>query len=99
LIRVDRQDPIDVVDRQLWRDAQAMLAQHVPVSDAERCVWCDRPWPCVSRRVGERAELAAFKPWNEAWTVRHDLLSLRTTNVRGAVGSSAGPAYNRGTFY
>jgi hypothetical protein len=99
LIRADHQDPIDVVDRQLWRDAQVMLAQHVPAADAARCVWCDRPWPCVSRRVGERAELAAFKPWNEVWTARHDLLSLRTVNVRSVVGSSAGPAYNRGTIY
>jgi hypothetical protein len=100
LISVDRQDPIDVVDRQLWRDAQVMLAQHVPAGGS-KCTWCDRPWPCVPRRVAERAEIAAFKPWNEVWTVRHDLRSLGgTPNWRaGAVAPHRVTAYNRGTFY
>jgi hypothetical protein len=102
LVSVDRQDPIDVVDRQLWRDAQVMLAQHMPADDlSNRCSWCDRPWPCVSRRVAERAEIAAFKPWNEVWTVRHDLRSLGgTPNWRAAAVPPPSVApYNRGTFY
>jgi hypothetical protein len=55
----------------------------------------------VSRRAAERAELAAFKPWNEVWTVRHDLRSLGSTpNWRvAAVAPQRNTAYNRGTFY
>jgi hypothetical protein len=105
VVSIDRQDPIDVVDRQLWRDAQVMLGQHVPTQrmpgDGDRCEWCDRPWPCVSRRVAERAEIAAFKPWNEVWTVRHDLRSLGSApNWRAtSVASQRMTSYNRGTFY
>jgi hypothetical protein len=99
LVNADRQDPIDVVDRQLWRDAQAMLAQHAQLPESALCAGCDRPWPCVSWRVGERAEIAAFKPWNEVWTVRHDLRSLHTMpNWRSPVSSHREPSYNRGTF-
>ncbi len=100
MVGIDREDPIDVVDRQLWRDAQVMLAQHVPADDGDRCAWCDRPWPCVSRRVGERAEIAAFKPWNEVWTARHDLRSLDSVpNWRSTATPIGQPAYNRGNFY
>jgi len=101
LVSVDRPDPIDVVDRQLWRDAQEVLAQHVPADGGRRCAWCDRPWPCVSRRAGERAEIAAFKPWNEVWTARHDLRSLGAMpNWRsGAAHQHDEPSYNRGTSY
>jgi hypothetical protein len=100
VISADRQDPIDVVDRQLWRDAQVMLGQHVPV-EANRCDWCDRRWPCASRRVAERAEIAAFKPWNEVWAVRHDIRGLASTpNWRAsAIAPHRTMTYNRGTFY
>jgi hypothetical protein len=100
LVSVDRQDQTGVVDRQLLRDAQIILAQHVATEGGDGCSWCDRPWPCVARRAGERAEIAAFKPWNEVWTVRHDLRSLRTVPNRKAAATPLGqPAYNRGTFY
>ena len=99
LVSTGHQDPIDVVDRQLWRDAQVMLAQHVQSEGDERCAGCSRPWPCVSRRVGERAEIAAFKPWNEVWTVRGDLRSLRGLPNWSTTRAASQPAYNRGTFY
>jgi hypothetical protein len=75
---VDR-EPTDVVDRLLWRDAQQMLRRHAASDERGLCVWCSRAWPCAPRRLAERAENAAFKPWNEAWTARHDLHSLRAT--------------------
>lgn len=77
MVSADHQDPIDVVDRQLWRDAQDVLHLHVAAGTGDRCDGCGRTWPCVARKVGRRAELAAFQPWNEVWTVRHDLRSLR----------------------
>ncbi len=76
LDRVD-QEPANVVDRLLWRDAQQMLDRHAEPDESGGCVWCGRAWPCAARRLAERAEFAAFRPWNEAWTTRHDLHSLR----------------------
>lgn len=80
MVSVDHNDPVDVVDRQLWRDAQDMLLRHVLGDTGESCDYCGRTWPCTSRRVGERAEVAAFRQWNEVWTVRNDLLSLRAAS-------------------
>jgi hypothetical protein len=74
---VDRAEPADIVDRLLWRDAQYMLDRHASPDETGQCVCCGRSWPCPPRRLAERAELAAFKPWNEVWTARHDLHSLR----------------------
>ena len=71
-------ETLDVVDRLLWRDAQHMLSRHAAPDERDTCVWCGRAWPCAARRLAERAENAAFQPWNEAWTARHDLYSLRT---------------------
>ncbi len=71
--------PADVVDRLLWRDDQHMLHRHSGANERGLCVWCGRDWPCAPRRLAERAENAAFKPWNEAWTARNDLHSLRAT--------------------
>lgn len=68
-------DPISVLDRQLWRDAQVVLNHHVPTPGEERCSACGRAWPCIARRTGERAQVAAFEPWNVVWTARHDLQS------------------------
>jgi hypothetical protein len=101
LVSVDHNDPINVVDRQLWRDAQDMLLRHVPAAAGERCDYCGRPWPCTSRRVGERAEVAAFKPWNEAWTIRNDLVSLRgDMNTRtGGAAAPHPPVRNRGAVF
>jgi hypothetical protein len=77
LVTVGHTEPVDVVDRLLWRDAQLMLGRHAAPDDYGLCVWCGRDWPCAPRRLAERAETAAFKPWNESWTTRHDLHSLR----------------------
>jgi hypothetical protein len=87
-------DPVDVVDRQLWRDAQVVLNHHVPTPDNERCSACGRTWPCIARKTGERAEMAAFQPWNEVWTVRHDLRSA--TAFSGRRGERLATARNRG---
>ncbi len=72
-------EPADVVDRLLWRDAQHMLDRHARPDETGQCVWCGRSWPCAPRRLAERAEIASFRPWNEAWTARLDLHSLRGT--------------------
>jgi hypothetical protein len=77
-VSVDHGEPNDVVDRLLWRDAQHMLRRHAAPDGHGLCVWCGRMWPCAPRRLAERAESASFKPWNEAWTARHDLHSLRS---------------------
>jgi hypothetical protein len=78
LVSVDHAEPADVVDRLLWRDAQYILKRHAGPNDDGMCAWCDGPWPCAARRLAERAQEAAFKPWNEAWTTRHDMHGLRS---------------------
>ena len=100
LVSSDSRDPIGVVDRQLWRDAQDMLHRHVPVAGTDVCAWCHRAWPCVAHRVGQRAEVAAFKPWNQAWTARGDLHSIRPSGARPAATATDRPVgyRNRGTF-
>jgi hypothetical protein len=70
-------EPIDVVDRLLWRDAQHMLGRHAEPDHAGRCVWCGWEWPCPPRRLAERAEEASYRPWRESWTARHDLNGIR----------------------
>lgn len=79
MVSVDQDYPTDVVDRQLWRDARDIVRRHVVTAAGEECECCGRPWPCATRRLGERAEMAASQPWDEAWTMRHDLRSLRAT--------------------
>lgn len=70
-------EPADVVDRLLWRDAQLMLGRHeVPKPDGT-CVWCGWRWPCAPRRLAERADAASRRSWRVAWTLRHDLNSIR----------------------
>ncbi|HET6529516.1 MAG TPA: hypothetical protein VFH03_02685 [Actinoplanes sp.] len=69
--------PGDVVDRLLWQDAQRMLRRHTGPGPDGECVWCGWRWPCASRRVAERAEVASRRPWRVAWTLRHDLNSIR----------------------
>jgi len=77
-VSADLVTPIDVVDRLLWRDAQEMLGRHAGADRYGECVWCGRDWPCPPRRLAERAEAAAYRPWNEAWTARHDLRDSTT---------------------
>ena len=96
LVSVDHAEPADVVDRLLWRDAQYLLKRHAGPKDDGMCAWCNRLWPCAPRRLAERAQDAAFKPWNEAWTARHDLLGLRSLpGWRADLGHYAEPRTNR----
>ncbi|MEJ3741959.1 hypothetical protein WEI85_01475 [Actinomycetes bacterium KLBMP 9797] len=76
MVSVDHNEPADVVDRLLWRDAQNMLGRHAQPNHFDECVWCGAAWPCPPRRLAERAEAASRRPWREAWTVRHDLNGL-----------------------
>ena len=77
MVTVDRSEPADIVDRLLWRDAQRLFRRHAEPDSAGSCVWCGSRWPCVPRRLAERAEAAARRPWRESWTLRHDLNSMR----------------------
>jgi hypothetical protein len=77
MVIVDEAVPADIVDRLLWQDAQQMLSRHAEPGHDGNCVWCGWRWPCAPRRLGERAEVASRRPWREAWTLRHDLNSVR----------------------
>ena len=77
LDRLDATEPTDIVDRLLWRDAQLMLGRHSAPGSDGTCVWCGWRWPCAPRRLAERAETASRRPWRVAWTLRHDLNSIR----------------------
>jgi hypothetical protein len=77
MVIADRTEPADIVDRLLWQDAQQMLGRHAAPGRNGSCVWCGWRWPCAPRRVAERAETASRRPWREAWTLRHDLNSIR----------------------
>jgi len=88
----DREAP-EILDRLLWQDAQHMLARHTPVeglgTDDDSCAWCGRSWPCAPRRLAERAAIASTRTWQQAWTARHDLNSLRSLpSLRTELGSS-----------
>ena len=111
LDRRDGSEPADVVDRLLWRDAQEMLGRHTEPDPDGTCVWCGWRWPCAPRRIGERAAAASRRPWRVAWTLRHDLNSIRAMpGLRAAPSSArrpakrtnerppAGPGTNRGFF-
>jgi hypothetical protein len=54
------------------------MSRHADSGADGFCLWCARTWPCGPRRLAERADVASRQPWNEAWTARHDLYSLRT---------------------
>lgn len=75
-------DAPEILDRLLWQDAQHMLARHTPMeglgTDDDSCAWCGRTWPCSPRRLAERAAIASTRTWQQAWTARHDLNSLRS---------------------
>jgi hypothetical protein len=77
LDRLGTAEPTDVVDRLLWRDAQELLGRHTHPEPDGSCVWCGRRWPCAPRRLAERADAASRRPWRVAWTLRHDLNSIR----------------------
>jgi hypothetical protein len=77
MVTLDQTEPADIVDRLLWRDAQQMLARHAEPDADATCVWCGWRWPCAPRRLAERAEVASRRPWRVAWTLRHDMNSIR----------------------
>src|SRR5262249_62360015 len=91
LSRVDqlpRECPGDVVDRLLWRNAQAILRRHVIRRDGT-CQWCGHRAPCSPRRLAERAEVVSRLPAHPALASRNDptrLLPLLTADsavIRG----------------
>ena len=77
MVKVDQSEPADIEDRLLWRDAQQMLGRHTSPDPDGTCVWCGWRWPCAPRRLAERAEAASRRPWRVAWTLRHDMNSIR----------------------
>ena len=88
---IHRTEPAGVVDRLLWRDAQQMLVRHAEPGPTGMCVWCGWRWPCAPRRLAERAEVASRRPWREAWTLRHDVNSLRAMpGLRAGLEDNAG---------
>lgn len=50
--------PDDVVDRELWQDAQYTLAQHAD-DGAGRCQVCLTAHPCAGNRLADRAARAS----------------------------------------
>jgi hypothetical protein len=77
MVDIDRTEPAGIVDHLLWQDAQLMLGRHAKPDQNGDCVWCGWQWPCAPRRLAERAEIVSQRPWREAWTLRHDLNSIR----------------------
>jgi hypothetical protein len=82
MVIADQEVPADIVDKLLWHDAQQMLGQHVAPDEEGSCVWCGWRWPCAPRRLALRAETAARRPWREAYTLRHDLNSIRAMPMK-----------------
>ena len=77
MVITDKSVPTDIVDRLLWHEAQQMLARHAEPDRNGNCVGCGWRWPCVPRRLAERADAASRRPWPDVWTLRHDLNSIR----------------------
>jgi hypothetical protein len=74
MARHESSEPVEIMDRLLWRDAQQMLDRHAQSGPDGRCEWCGWHWPCPPRRLAERAEVAASRPWRESsWTAAPDL--------------------------
>jgi hypothetical protein len=97
-------EPADVVDRLLWQDAQRMLGRHPRPDPDGTCVWCGWRWPCAPRRLAERAAVASRRPWRVAWTLRHDMNSMRAMSGldgrrrRGNQRRRTASRGNRGAF-
>jgi hypothetical protein len=89
MVIADQSVPTDIVDRLLWRDAQYMLGRHAEPGHDGNCVWCGWRWPCAPRRLAERADAASRRPWREAWTLRHDMNSIRAMpGLRAGLGDN-----------
>lgn len=82
MARHESSEPVEIIDRLLWRDAQQMLDRHAQSGTDGRCEWCGWHWPCPPRRLAERAEVAASRvavagdPRREPWTAQPDLPDL-----------------------
>lgn len=63
MARHDRREPVEVVDRLLWRDAQRLLKRHSGPGPDGCCNWCGSSWPCPPRQLAERAEALSRQPW------------------------------------
>src|SRR3954467_5466333 len=98
MVIADESVPADIVDRLLWQDAQQMLDPPAGPGDDASCVWCGWRWPCAPRRLAERADAASRRPWREAWTLRHDLNSIRAMPGFGDNRDRHARSRNRGYF-
>jgi hypothetical protein len=95
MVDIDQTDLAGIVDRLLWHDAQLMLGRHAAPDPGGDCTGCGGRWPCAPRRLAERADTASRRPWREAWTLRHDLNSVR--DMPGMrFGRDDGPATGSG---
>jgi hypothetical protein len=86
--------PIGVRDRLLWASARAMAVLHQrSADDPDRCSdsRCGHGYPCLRRRLADRAITASGQGWPRTWTARHD---LRSVGVRVAAVSRADPEAN-----
>jgi hypothetical protein len=101
MARYESPEPVEIIDRLLWRDAQQMLDRHAQAGPDGRCGWCGWQWPCPPRRLAERAEVAASRvgaaggpgdPRRESWTARHDLNGASTLPSRRADPAGGSPA-------
>jgi hypothetical protein len=63
--QIQRDCPGDVVDRLLWRNAQAILRRHVVRRDGT-CQWCGHQAPCSPRQLAERADVVSRQDNAEA---------------------------------
>jgi hypothetical protein len=72
---VEKECPMDVVDRLLWRNAQRILDRHAARLDGS-CQWCGRGSPCSPRRLAERADAVSRQPIAEGWAVRNEITRL-----------------------
>lgn len=82
MARYESPEPVEIMDRLLWRDAQQMLDRHSRPGGDGRCEWCGWHWPCPPRRLAERAEIAASRPWHESsWSAHHQVDSPHTLPI------------------
>jgi hypothetical protein len=84
--------PADVVDRLLWWGAQRILDRHVAGLDGT-CRWCARREPCSPRRLAQRAEAKARRPWHEGWTARNEIIRLLPAAETDFVAVVPGPRF------
>jgi hypothetical protein len=100
--RYESPEPVEIIDRLLWRDAQQMLDRHAEPGPDGRCEWCGWHWPCPPRRLAERAEVAFRRPWRESWPATHDandlpqLPSWRPERANGAPAPGSPPGWAAG---